>query len=179
MSVSPAAGRLILIGYRGCGKTTIGRLVAQRLAWDFVDTDEVIQQDTGRTIRQIFDTDGESAFRALERSAVFRALERERCVVSVGGGAVVDPEIRGRLRGAGVCVWLTAPPAELQRRIESDARSADSRPALTDASGIAEIERVLAARLTFYRETADHEVDTAGHSLDDLVEEVVALVPAV
>ena len=170
---------MILIGYRGCGKTTIGRLAARRLAWEFIDTDDAIQKSTGRTISEIFAAEGEPAFRTLECAAISHALQQKRCVVSVGGGAVIDPETRSRLREAGICVWLTAPPTELHRRIEADARSMDSRPPLTDQSGLAEIERLPASRLPLYRETADHEVDTDSRSLDDLVEDVVALVAGV
>jgi len=171
--------RLILIGVRGSGKTSVGRRVAARLGWTFVDTDERIQQRTGRTIREIFATDGEPAFRALESAALVESLATDRCVISAGGGAVIAADNRQRIRATGLCIWLTAPAAELHRRLQQDAATGAQRPPLTAASGVEEIEQVLAARTRLYAETAHHVIDTAGRSIDAVAEHVLALLPAV
>jgi len=168
--------RLVLLGYRGCGKTTVGRLVADQLGWEFVDTDELVERAAARTIATIFADDGEDAFRGLEAQAVADAVRRGRCVISVGGGAVASEPSRTLLSAAGPCVWLTAPAEELHRRLEADPRSASQRPALTDTPGLAEVERVLAERRPFYEAVADVQVETGDRVVADIVQEVVALV---
>jgi shikimate kinase len=162
-----------LIGYRGCGKTVVGRQLAQRLGWSFIDTDQTIEEQAGRTIREIFETDGEMTFRRMEADLLDDALARRRCVISAGGGAVLARRNRKTIRSNGVCVWLTAPPEELYRRIEADARSAGQRPELTDRPGLQEVEAVLQARLPVYEATAEHVVSTAGRSIEQVVDAVL------
>jgi len=162
-----------LIGYRGCGKTVVGRQLAQRLGWSFIDTDQTIEEQAGRTIREIFQADGEMAFRRMEADLLDDVLARQRCVVSAGGGAVLARRNRKAIRSNGVCVWLTAPAEELQRRIEADARSAAQRPELTDRPGLQEVEAVLQARLPVYEATAEHVVSTAGRSIEQVVDAVL------
>jgi len=162
-----------LIGYRGCGKTVVGRQLAQRLGWSSIDTDQTIEEQAGRTIREIFQADGEMAFRRMEADLLDDVLARQRCVVSAGGGAVLARRNRKAIRSNGVCVWLTAPAEELQRRIEADARSAAQRPELTDRPGLQEVEAVLQARLPVYEATAEHVVSTAGRSIEQVVDAVL------
>ena len=162
-----------LIGYRGCGKTVVGRQLAQRLGWSFIDTDQTIEEQAGRTIREIFETDGEMAFRRMEADLLDDALAHQRCVISAGGGAVLARRNRKAIRSNGVCVWLTAPAEELQRRIEADARSAAQRPELTNRPGLQEVEAVLQARLPVYEATAEHVVSTAGRSIEQVVDAVL------
>lgn len=162
-----------LIGYRGCGKTVVGRQLAQRLGWSFIDTDQTIEEQAGRTIREIFETDGEMAFRRMEADLLDDALAHQRCVISAGGGAVLARRNRKAIRSNGVCVWLTAPAEELQRRIEADTRSAAQRPELTNRSGLQEVEAVLQARLPVYEATAEHVVSTAGRSIEQVVDAVL------
>jgi shikimate kinase len=164
---------VILIGYRGSGKTTVGRRLAERLGWEFVDTDAAIEEKAGRTIREVFETEGEAAFRKIEAVALDRALAGRRRVVSAGGGAVLLHQNRKSMRAAGACVWLTAPPAELYRRISGDERSSGQRPDLTDRPGVSEIEAVLQARLPVYEAMADHVVDTLGRSVDQVVDAIL------
>lgn len=159
---------LILIGYRGCGKTSVGRIVAQRLGRPFVDADERIEQAAGRSIREIFDTEGEAAFRTLEADVIFEIIARSGQVVSVGGGAVLDDATRRALRRYGLCVWLTAPPDELHRRLQADPRSVEQRPALTGLAPLAEIEGVLNERIPIYESMADCIVDTRGRGVEEL-----------
>ena len=166
---------VILIGYRGCGKTTVGRRLAERLGWDFLDTDETIQKDMGRTIHEIFESDGEAAFRRLEANLLDQALAGRRRVISAGGGAVLARRNRKALRAGGLCIWLTAPPEELHRRIIGDERSASQRPSLAKRPGLAEIEAVLQARLPVYEATADHVVGTVGRSVDEVVGAILEL----
>ncbi len=164
---------ITLIGYRGCGKTVIGRQLAEQLGWSFIDTDEVVEENAGRTIREIFQTDGEMAFRKMEAGVLDDALTGRRRVVGVGGGAVLARRNRKAMRAAGECVWLTAPPGELQRRIETDPRSDSRRPNLTNHPGLPEVEAVLQARMPVYEATADHVISTVDRSVEQVVEAVL------
>ncbi|QEH36802.1 Shikimate kinase 1 [Aquisphaera giovannonii] len=167
---------LVLVGYRGTGKSTVGRIVADRAGREFVEVDAEIERRAGRSIRAIFAEDGEPAFRDMEEEAV-RGLVRDfpGAVLATGGGTVMRATNRGLLRGHGLVVWLRAEPAELARRIEADAISFATRPALTAAGPLAEIPAVLAARTPAYREAADHEVEAQGHAPERIAEQILAL----
>jgi shikimate kinase len=170
-----AASNLILIGYRGCGKSSVGRQVAARLGWLFVDTDERIEGATGQSIQAIFQADGEAIFRRKEAEIVAQVASGRRQVISVGGGAVLLDENRNTLRAAGVCVWLTAPAEELQRRILADPRSAVTRPALTAGGGLEEIRHLLGQREPLYASLAEHVVSTAGRSVEQVIDDVLTV----
>ncbi|MGD8454481.1 MAG: shikimate kinase [Phycisphaerae bacterium] len=170
---------LILLGYRGCGKSTVGRLVARRLGWTFVDTDELVMWAAGRSIAEIFKSDGEEVFRELESCVIEHVIGGQRQVISVGGGAVLRAINAERLSRSGLCVWLTAPAEELHRRCSLDVRSAAQRPALTAAVGLDEVRHLLAAREPLYRALADREVSTVGRTFDEVVVDVLAVVPGV
>lgn len=164
---------IILIGYRGSGKTTVARTLATRLGWTGVDADELIEARAGRSIRDIFDQDGEAGFRRLEADIIREVCSSPRQVISVGGGAVLSPVNRGVLRQAGFCVWLTAPPEELERRIQADARTTATRPALTAYNAAEEIRRLLQEREPLYASLADHVVNTAGQPVDDVADAIL------
>ena len=99
---------LTLIGYRGTGKSTVARLVADRLGWLWVDADAYIEQHAGRTIREIFDTAGEPDFREREAAAIQELTAREHVVIAAGGGAILCAESRAAIKEAGMTVWLVA-----------------------------------------------------------------------
>lgn len=172
------ARNIILLGARGCGKTSVGRELACRLGRPFVDTDEQIEARTGRVIRDIFAEDGEPAFRRLETEAIAAATRGQRQVISVGGGAVLSDRNRAMLRAAGVCIWLTAPAEELCRRIQADPGSAARRPPLTARAGLDEVRHLLAERERLYAATAHHVVSTVGLSVAQAVDAVLAALPA-
>jgi shikimate kinase len=165
--------RLFLIGYRGSGKSTVARLVAQRLGWAVVDSDDEVEREAGKPIAVIFAEDGEPAFRDLEERVVASLCEGEPTVVALGGGAVLRETTRERLAAAGPVVWLTAPAATLASRIAGDATSASRRPSLTGLSGLEEVERVLAIREPIYRECATVAIDVDGRAPAAIAEEIV------
>ncbi|HET9444488.1 MAG TPA: shikimate kinase, partial [Acidimicrobiales bacterium] len=104
------ADHVLLVGMMGSGKTTVGRRLARELGWDYLDSDEQVCRRTGRTVREIFEADGEAAFRAEEKRALAEAAGAGRpTVISVAGGAVLDPDNRRILSEAGTVVWLDAP----------------------------------------------------------------------
>lgn len=165
---------IFLIGYRGTGKTTVAQGLARRLGWDAVDIDDEIERRAGITIASIFADDGEAAFRDLESEILVDLCQRDRQMVSLGGGTVVRPENREAIRQSGIVVWLTASVDTLAVRLDADPATADRRPNLTNLGGRSEIEAMLAERTPFYRECANLAVDTEGKEPAEVVQEIVA-----
>jgi shikimate kinase len=153
-----APRHVVLIGMMGTGKTTIGRLLAERLGRPLVDSDAMIERQTGRTVREIFEADGEPAFRVLETAALVEALAAPTpLVIAAAGGVVLSAENRAVLRGAdAVVVWLRAEPAVLAGRVGA----ADHRP-LLDHDPEGSLRRLLEARAPLYAEVADVVVDAS------------------
>lgn len=170
---------IVLIGYRGTGKSTVGRLVATQLRMEFVDADEELERRAGRTIREIFASGGEESFRDLEAVVIGDLLQRDNLVAALGGGAVLRLDSRAQIRQARNCVvWLQADAQTLDQRISADAATSQRRPNLTSTGGLAEIERLLAIREPLYRECAEFAVDTAGKTPEQIATEVVSLLVA-
>lgn len=171
---APGPGGLVLIGYRGTGKTTVGRMIAARTGRPFADSDTAIEARAGRTVRQIFETEGEPAFRDHESAALADLTESlNGGILATGGGAILRAENRALLRRAGLVVWLTADPSTLGRRLRAGRHAVTDRPALTNAGTLDEIADVLAARLPLYREAAHVEVDTSRRSLEAVAHQVI------
>jgi len=166
-----------LIGYRGSGKSSIAAPLAQRLGFEWLDADVVIEQEAGCTIRDIFAAEGEAGFRRRERKAISSLLGRDRLVLAAGGGAILDPETRRDLRAAGPVVWLRADIATLAGRIAGDPTTAARRPQLA-GGGTQEIASLLAAREPLYRECATQIVVTDALSVDEIVEQICRELPA-
>jgi len=171
--------KLILVGYRATGKSTLGKLLAERWGFDFVDTDEAIEERARRSIAQIFKRDGERAFRDLEERVVADVLNVPKpLVVATGGGAPLRESTRRLMKERGVVVRLVASVETIARRMLGDQTTSARRPSLTGASSpVAEIERVLTAREPIYRDAATFEVDTDGKTIDELVEEIADRAP--
>jgi shikimate kinase len=155
-----AVDRIVLIGLRCSGKTTIGRAVAAKLEWDFVDADEELVARAGRTIADIFATDGEGAFRELEKRTLADLCARARVVIATGGGAVLDPENVRVMREGALVVHLDAPTDVLWRRMQTDPATGEQRPALTDLDGKAEMEAVASKRAALYEAARHVVIDT-------------------
>jgi shikimate kinase len=169
------ARNLVLIGYRGAGKTTVARRLALTLGWDWVDADVEIELRAGKSIAAIFSDDGEQAFRDLESQVVTELCRRHRHVLAVGGGAVLRPENRRALRRAGHVVWLRVRPETVLARLAADPSTTDRRPNLTTAGGEAEVRQLIEARRPIYDEVADCSVDTDGKSPERIADEILAL----
>ncbi len=165
--------RIVLVGLRGTGKSTVGRLLAERLARPFLDTDERIQQHSGRTIREIFDTLGEPAFRALERVALEHALAAPAGVISTGGGVVLSGLNRALLRERACCVWLQAPVEVLVERLQADPHTAAARPSLTAKELPREIEQLAAEREPLYAEVARLTLHVAARTPQQVVRDLL------
>ena len=151
---------IALIGLRGCGKSTVGRELADLLDGDCVDTDELIVDQAGRSIAAIFAEEGEPGFRRRERKAVQQVVANPPPVIAVGGGAVVDESNVRLLKRVATLVWLTAPSGVLWQRIASDEASQSCRPSLTDRADPEEVEHLLAERSPLYERAADLVIST-------------------
>src|SRR3954471_12313795 len=143
-----------LIGYRGSGKTTLGKRLADRLWQKCLDTDQRITELAGKTIKAIFEQDGEGKFRDIESQAVREACATPDLVIAFGGGALDREENRAVISAANVkLIYLRCEPAELLRRIQADPQPAEPRPNLTSLmGGIQEIKTVLARREPIWKE---------------------------
>ena len=159
---------IVLVGMMGAGKTTVGRALAQRFGWPYLDSDEEVRRRTGKTVPEIFAEQGEAAFRAVESAALADACSSTHpVVVSVAGGAVLDPANRQLLRSAGLVVWLRASLATLAQRV-GDGRT---RPLLGDDPG-ASLARLYPERARLYEELAGVIVDVDDVPTERVVERV-------
>lgn len=165
---------IFLIGYRGTGKTTIARLLAERLGWAWVDADAELEVREGRSIRQIIAAEGETGFRDREAVLFAELCRLQRHVIATGGGVVLREANRAAMRAAGLVVWLTADAETLWQRLQADPATAERRPALS-VGGRAEIEEALCARKALYRDCADCTLVTAGQSPEEIVRAIMAL----
>jgi shikimate kinase len=163
---------LVLIGLMGAGKTTVGEACAARLGRPFVDTDRIVEAQTGESVAEIFTTGGEATFRVLEKQAVADACASPQpLVISCGGGAVLDPDGRRQIRASGVVVWLRASPAVLAARARDHL---PDRPLLPSTGAQQELERLAELRAAAYEGAAHVAVDTDGHSVEETVDAVLA-----
>ena len=159
---------LALIGFMGAGKTSVGRLAAEQLRFDYLDTDEMIQSLTGRSITDIFKTDGEPAFRSLERQIVGELAARSRTVISTGGGLPVNPDNLASLKTHALVVCLWASPEKIWERVKNQTH----RPLLHDPDPQKRIRDLLAAREPFYKQ-ADVLVNTDIRAVREVAQQVV------
>jgi shikimate kinase len=165
---------IILIGYRGTGKTTIARKIAGQLAIPVKDSDAEIECRAGKTIAEIFGQDGEAVFRDLEESVIAEILHSgERLVMATGGGAVLRSSTRELLRRSGTVFWLTATPATLLHRISGDIHSKTMRPNLTPLPMMEEIASVLEKRIPLYQSTAHQTVCTESATPDEIAQWII------
>jgi shikimate kinase len=158
---------LALIGFMGTGKTSVGRLVAEALNFEFLDTDELIQLRTGRSIADIFARDGEPVFRDLERQLVGELSAREKTVISTGGGLPTNPENMARLKAFALVVCLWAGPEKIWERV----RHQSHRPLLHDPNPEQKIRDLLEVRAPFYRQ-ADVLINTDQRSAREVAQQI-------
>ncbi len=150
--------RVFLIGYRGTGKSTVARHLAELLGWTALDADAVLEHTYGTTIKEIFATEGEPSFRDKESTILAELATRDEVVIATGGGVILRPENRELLRH-GKVAWLQASPQTIADRLARDATTEERRPDLAQG-GLAEIIELLKAREPLYKACAGFEVDT-------------------
>jgi shikimate kinase len=159
---------LALIGFMGAGKTSVGRLAAEQLHFDCLDTDELIQSRAGRSITEIFSTDGEAAFRKMESELVAELAARTKTVIATGGGLPMNPQNLVSLKTHALVVCLWASPEKIWERVKNQTH----RPLLHDADPQKKIRELLAAREPFYRQ-ADVLLNTELRSVREVAQQVV------
>jgi shikimate kinase len=162
---------VVLIGFSGTGKSSIGRVLAERLGWPLVDTDDLIVRRFEKCIAAIFREDGEAVFRAAERDAVATACAGRHQVISLGGGAPVALENRAKIRDKNWVVRLEASPEVILHRLRTSP-GAEERPMLAGADPLGRIRSLLAARADAYG-IADFAVDTAERSIDEVAATII------
>ena len=169
---------IVLIGYRGSGKTTIGKKLADRLWQPFVDSDDlIVRKAGGKTIKEIFDEGGEARFRELEADAVREVSLLQEHVIALGGGALLREENRKHIKDAGhKVVYLKCEPQVLHKHIQDDPETAETRPNLTHlGGGVEEIRKLLVEREPIYRQAMTAELDVSNLTPEEAVVYIVRL----
>ena len=161
-------GTIFLTGFMGTGKSTVGLLLAKRIGYCFIDLDEMISEEAGANIPEIFAKSGEEGFRDMETSMLRRLADRDGLIISTGGGAVLRDENRRIMRDAGHVINLTASVDALSERLADD----DSRPLLQCDEPIERIITLLAQREPMYRD-CDVQIDTSHKSPDEILDEIL------
>jgi shikimate kinase len=162
---------LVFIGFMGVGKTCVGKGVAERLAWPFIDTDLLIEEALAMSVPQIFAQHGETVFRQVEREVVGRVAQRTRCVIATGGGVVLDPENIDALKENGLLIHLSLSPQTIFDRIghQSD------RPLLETDRPRQTLESLFQERDRLYRACSDLTIDRNGLGVDETIERVLTM----
>ena len=176
MTPGPVArANIALTGFMAAGKTVTGRSLARSLDWAFVDLDAVIEESEGSPVREIFARRGEGWFREREKAALGRLLDGSEQVIALGGGAVVDPDSRSRLKERSLLVWLRVAPATVLRRTRGDEDRPLLRgrgaPADAEAAKLKRIEELSAQREGIYAE-AHITVDTDDLTVEQVVQRI-------
>jgi shikimate kinase len=169
---------LVLIGYRCTGKTTIGRILAEKLAWPLVDTDALVQDRAGKSIKEIVSGGGWPEFRRRESETIADVAARLNQVISAGGGAILDEANAKALKAAGKVILLTAEAETIWQRMQADPKTAAERPDLTQSGGLAEVQRVLADRRPKYLAACDYAIPTDRFSPDETAGRILAWLKA-
>jgi shikimate kinase len=157
MHLPRSVRNLILVGFMGSGKSSVGREIARRCQLRFLDTDSMIRKKCGKSIPEIFAVDGEPVFREEEHQALLRLRGAQQMVLATGGGIVLAPRNRSVLRSLGAVVWLTAQEEIIWERVSRK----PNRPLLQTDDPRSTIRNLMAIRYPLYHETADVTVDTS------------------
>jgi shikimate dehydrogenase len=167
-----ASGNIFLIGFMGSGKSRVGKALARKMKMSFIDTDSEIERMAGKRIKRIFAEDGEESFRQLEMDAILLASRRESCVISVGGGAVLNQINIQRMKRSGRIVLLRASPETIIKRLGKER----DRPLLLGLTGNKRLERInelLRMREPLYKSAKDAEVDTDNRSVGEITSRIL------
>ena len=167
---------IVLIGYRCSGKTSVGRLIAEKTAWNFIDTDVLIEEESGCSIEDLVAKKGWEYFRAIEREVIRKVSLQDNLVIATGGGIVMEMENIKNLKENGTLIWLRAAPNNLKKRMEKDISEGTKRPSLTGDDPIEEIRKVLNIRNPLYEASSDHIVDTDELSIIETTDVIIKMV---
>jgi XRE family aerobic/anaerobic benzoate catabolism transcriptional regulator len=172
-AVDPRRKRIALIGLRGAGKSSVGKLLAEELSVPFFELDRLVEEASGVSMNMVFDLYGQSGFRRFERRCLEELLERESAfVLATGGGIVSESETYRRLRESCFTVWLRATPEEHMSRVISQG---DMRPMAQHPEAMSELKQILADRESLYGR-ADLTIQTSGRTVESIEQEVITVV---
>lgn len=157
---------IVLIGMMGCGKSHVGKILAEDLGIEFFDTDSLVEQDQGKTISEIFENQGEAFFRALETDKLREVITNNACVVSTGGGIVTTPENLEMIRQNTISIWIKSSVDTILKRLDGDT----SRPLLKNDDPKKTLQHLLNSREALYS-TADICIDNEGN-IEPVIEEI-------
>jgi shikimate kinase len=164
---------IYLIGYRGTGKTSVGKLLASKLTWPFVDTDSELTRQLGASIKEFVRQNGWAAFRDVEKNVVRKVSALDGHVIATGGGVVLAASNVERMQSSGTLIWLKALPETIKTRISMDRQSECTRPALTSEGLIGEIESMLKAREPHYHNAMDFFIDTDQIRINEICDNII------
>lgn len=168
---------IVLTGYRCTGKTTVGRIIAQDLMRDFVDTDVLIQERTGLPIQTYVSENGWDLFRRVEREIVRDVAAKAGLVIATGGGVVMDRENVRMLRRDGWLIWLKADPSIIRKRMRWEEEAGGLRPSLSGTDSLKEVDAILSERTGFYRRASDHMEDTNQRGPEEVAQAIIKALP--
>lgn len=161
---------IVLMGFMGSGKTSVGKKLAERLDMTFVDMDDVIVQRRGKSISDIFDQDGEAYFRSLERNLVRELSAESGKIIATGGGIVLNPQNVSDFEAGSLVVCLSASPEAILERVKDDT----NRPLLADGDKLGKIKSILDKRIKLYK-AVSNQLPTDGLTVEEVVEKVIEL----
>ena len=164
--------KIILIGCRASGKSTVGRLLSRKLGVPFVDADQLVEKTAGMSIAEMVALKGWQEFRRRETQTLASLQDPSVCVLATGGGVVLADENRRLLKKTGVVIYLKADLPDVVERLRRDAKNTQSRPPLTDGDLIKETRSVLLQRAPLYRSVADYTVETRNSNAEQVAEEI-------
>jgi shikimate kinase len=166
---------IVLIGYRGAGKTSVGRRLADRLKMTFVDTDDLLQERQRVPISDIVKSHGWSHFRELERNVIEEISKGDHLIIAPGGGAVLDTDNVRALRRNGFMIWLKADQHTLLERMNQDPGTNTRRPTLTGKGTQKELEEIMSLREPLYEKASDIQIDTSILDVNAIVERILTI----
>jgi shikimate kinase len=164
---------LILVGYRCSGKTSVGKIIAQRTGMGFYDTDNLIEKRAGRSVGEIVAGEGWDGFREIEEAVVRDASELKNSVIATGGGVIISGDNIRNLKRSGYLIWLEGDADILMKRMEKDNSEGRNRPSLTGCDPVEETKKVLEIRNPLYLAAADLVINTDRLSLEEIAERVL------
>jgi len=164
--------KVILIGYRATGKSTVGTLLSAKLKIPFRDTDALVEKNMEMPVKEIVALHGWDFFRNKEKEAILTLTQEGACVIATGGGVVLDKENVDLLSQAGVIIWLNAPLHDIISRLNNNTPGASVRPQFTDWDIVQETIYLMKQRFPLYENAANHTVETANKSPLQVTEEI-------
>jgi shikimate kinase len=166
---------IYLIGFRGVGKTSAGRLLAKNLGWEFIDADACLEKKAGKTIKQIFREGGEGLFRDLEEEVIQELSRTKDKVVAAGGGAVLRENNVSNMKQSGLVILLEADARTIYERLQKDPKSSTQRPNLTNLSSFDEIIHLLEYRLPYYEKAAEYRINTTSMNPEEVAKRILSI----